>query len=204
MAEPVYSKGQVTSALKHVMCLGVIKELNSDACLELLYRWNAEARAQEVSKDQDPLSRTEIMNQLGLFEKHIAEGNNLAKFGSTRPMAEVYESEVAPLQITIGMRGKTADVCDQALMLLTGSSALKLLGLRIRPGRAARQPCAKFVEEAYLATPYCDWSRARLKRNGGGQMSLRGLTGNECLGIVLIGSPSFPWLASAIPPTTAM
>ena len=183
-----YSQDLVTSALKHIMFLGVVQELKVRLAATLqddtkaqqyralkwlvdgptaltpawnCFKWNPEIRAQEVCKDQAPLSHTEVVKQLDFLEQHIAEGNNLAKFGCTRPMAEAYQSEVVPFHITIGMRGQTADACHQALVMLTGSSALKLLGLRIRPGRPVRQPCAKYVEEAFLATPYCDWQQPR-------------------------------------------
>ena len=87
------------------------------------------------------------------------EGNNLTRFASTRNMEEQYESEVLPFQISIGMRSASSDLCHSALMRLTGSAALKVLGLRVRPGRAARQPCAKALEQAYLSTPFCDWQQ---------------------------------------------
>ncbi|CAE7398895.1 unnamed protein product [Symbiodinium sp. CCMP2456] len=46
-----------------------------------------------------------------------------------------------------------------ALSLLSDNGAAKLLGMRFRPERMAKSAMGKAVEEAYLQTPYTDWTR---------------------------------------------
>ena len=86
-------------------------------------------------------------------------GSVLQRFRSTKGLEGNFDSvEVVPFLLWIGLRSNQAHLCYQAFMQLAGSAVTKLLGLRIRPERLARQPAARKVEECFKAVSYCDWS----------------------------------------------
>ena len=186
-----YDQGKVKSALRHIMFLGVIRELKlrlhaaiSDEVKSARYRtmhWTVEGPT-----PQNPAwnyFRWNPSRFVGGAGPAIPPGRHgtagaagEALHGGQQPDqvrfhqehgGAVYESDVLPFQISIGMRSASSDLCHSALMRLTGSEALKVMGLRVRPGRAARQPCAKALEQAYLSTPFCDWQQRRPARAQG-------------------------------------
>ena len=82
----------------------------------------------------------------------------IQRFRSTKGLDENYDDvEVAPFLLWVGLRSNQAQLCYQVLQQLSGNAVTKLLGMRIRPERVARQPAAKKMEECFRAVSYCDW-----------------------------------------------
>ena len=61
-------------------------------------------------------------------------------------MAEQYESEVLPFQISIGMRSASSDLCYSALMK-HGKRGAEGHGPKSASEQGRRQPCAKALEQ---------------------------------------------------------
>ena len=101
-----------------------------------------------------PLSHTEVMNQLDLLKKHIAEGNNLAPPDRWRRLTR-------------------RRCCRFSFRSRSGCGARR---------RAARQPCAKFgrkpISQHRTATGSSHAARTELRPEERGTLSERGLTGN--------------------------
>ncbi|OLP81291.1 hypothetical protein AK812_SmicGene38186 [Symbiodinium microadriaticum] len=120
--------------------------------------WNPKTKQQERS-DQQPVATSVLLASLDILFKNLAAPGVLQRFRSTKGLEGNFDSvEVVPFLLWIGLRSNQAHLCYQAFMQLAGSAVTKLLGLRIRPERLARQPAAKKVEECFKAVSYCDWS----------------------------------------------
>ncbi|CAE6971438.1 unnamed protein product [Symbiodinium sp. CCMP2592] len=109
--------------------------------------------------DQAPIKTTELQNHLNLLEQNIPKEGVILNFRCTKNMEEEIQGEVLPFMATVGLRAPDADATYRALKALSGCTVRKLIGTRIRPERLARQPVAKQLEENYLATSYCPWTR---------------------------------------------
>jgi len=122
--------------------------------------WNPKEKKQEKT-DQHPLQTTAIQAQLALLEANIAKEGVLLNFRCTKDLEQEFQPdlEAVPFMLTIGLRVQEAHAVHRAFQLLSGNAVCKLIGARVRPERLARQPVAKQLEENYLATPYCPWSR---------------------------------------------
>ena len=103
----------------------------------------------------------------------MATANNLPRFRAVRGLDEDEESqhEVELFMLSFGFRDQRSHLCHAAVMRLCGCAATKVLGFRVRPERATRQPCAKAVEEAFLHTKYCDWQPRKPRAARGSQSS---------------------------------
>eukprot|EP00439_Symbiodinium_sp_Y106_P008035 s9150_g1.t1 len=101
--------------------------------------------------------------------EHLPKEGVLTKFSTPKGLQETYDMEVIPFNLTLCLRGTSSDLCHQALKALSGCAVTKLVGLRLRPARPSKPPLARAVEEAFIATPMCDW-----KNNGGRNQWKRG------------------------------
>ena len=119
------------------------------------FQWNPRSRQQEPSP-QPAIKNSEIRNKLDYLAKSLAEDGVLTKFKATRRMSQTdrYASAVLPFFCSLSLRGDTAAKSHDALKAMVNCSALKPIGMRIKP---ARQPLAGELEKAYLAVPYTDW-----------------------------------------------
>ncbi|CAE7466301.1 unnamed protein product, partial [Symbiodinium sp. CCMP2456] len=182
-----YAAGNVKSPLRTLLMMAVIRELQSrltafladeNRCTKAMsigwmaeghqamdpvwtyWGWNPKEKRQEKT-DQHPLQTTAIQAQLAMLEANIAKEGVLLNFRCTKDLEQEFQPdlEVVPFMLTIGLRVQEAHAVHRAFQLLSGSAVCKLIGARVRPERLARQPVAKQLEENYLATPYCPWSR---------------------------------------------
>ncbi|CAE7738027.1 unnamed protein product [Symbiodinium sp. CCMP2592] len=125
------------------------------------FQWNPTLKAQEVAKDTPPIGHMDLLSQLDILEQHVTTGNNLTRFQAVRGLEEESQNEVEPFMISFGFRDPTSHQCHAAMTRISGCAATKILGFRVRPERAARQPRAKLVADAYLQTKYCDWKPSK-------------------------------------------
>ena len=124
----------------------------------IYFQWNPAEKRQEKSS-LPPSKNSEVQGHLDYLAKHLAVPNVLTKFKASRPMSNTdrYASAVLPFFCSLSLRGDIASRCHGAIMALVNSSALKPVGMRIKPARGERQPAAAELEKAYLAVPYTQW-----------------------------------------------
>ena len=182
-----FTNGTVTTSLRIILVLSVIRELKtrladfmqSDEKIEKAkvvgwlsdghiavdplwhyYAWDPKQKRQ-YRTEQPPVKTTDLQKNLDLLERHMgAEGVTL-NFKSAGGIPEDYTTEVIPFMLTVGLRSQQANLCYQILQQLSGNAVTKILSLRIRPERLARQSAARQVEESYLGVSFCDWSRRK-------------------------------------------
>ncbi|CAE7254612.1 unnamed protein product, partial [Symbiodinium microadriaticum] len=122
------------------------------------FQWNPRSRRQEPSP-LPPIKNSDIRHKLDYLAKSLAEDGVLTKFKATRRMSNTdrYASAVLPFFCSLSLRGDTAAKSHEAIKAMVNCSALKPIGMRIKPARGERQPLASELEKAYLAVPYTDW-----------------------------------------------
>ena len=182
-----FAQGKVTCSLKVIMMLSLLKLLReelektqTDDTLTEKYRalswmvegdnalspcwtyleWNSAEKKEQVSKQQ-PLKHQEVLTILDKMDLAIPLQGVLTNFRNTKGMDTGKDSEVIPFMISIGLRHpSTADV-HLGLQKLSGCSCMKLIASRLRPDRGQRPQLAKQMEEAFMATDFCDWAPRR-------------------------------------------
>ena len=182
----LFTQGKVKSALQTVLALAMMRDMRERAeqtlhdeeklqrCFNVgwarmgetaldpvwvYHTWNAQEKKQEVA-DVHPLKHTEALKLLDLLIEHLPRDGVLTKFGSTKrlDLMKEFKTEVVPIMLQLGLRGQSSQQCYDALKTLSGCSIMKLQGVRWRPERAHKPPLAKALEDAYLATSFCDWA----------------------------------------------
>ncbi|CAE6965102.1 Kcnh5 [Symbiodinium sp. CCMP2456] len=182
-----YANQQVTTSLKVVLMSGLcqllrrkVEELQKDeANLERLMKvgWLSEGRnaldpvfhfyewspseKKELRSTVPPIPLTEVLGMLDTLEQNITVPGVLTQFKSTRQWSESHRSEVMPFQVSLSLRHEEAHRCHRCFVRLSGNSAMKLLGARLRLERGQRSNLAREVEDAYRATSYCNWGPRR-------------------------------------------
>ncbi|CAE7522643.1 CFDP2, partial [Symbiodinium necroappetens] len=180
-----FEAGKVTSPLKVVLLLGIFQEVSTritsilqdeekhQKALEwawlqagataldplwTYFQWNTTARKQEPSP-LPPIKNSEVRKHLDYLTHHLSDANILTRFKATRRMSSTdrYASAVLPFFCALSLRGEIATACHTAIRALVNCSALKTVGLRIKPARGERQPLAAELEKAYLEVPYTQW-----------------------------------------------
>ncbi|CAE7460955.1 unnamed protein product, partial [Symbiodinium sp. CCMP2456] len=122
------------------------------------YRRDPESKT-SVKADRPPLTQDQVQECVATLLRTTCLPGVLLRFRSTRPLGTQTQSEVVPFLISVGLRGQHAQEAHTALTLLSDNGAAKLLGMCFRPERMAKSAMGKAVEEAYLQTPYTDWTR---------------------------------------------
>ena len=182
----LFTQGKVKSALKTVLALAMMRDMRERAeqtlrdedklqrCFNVgwarmgetaldpvwvYHTWNAQEKKQEVA-EVHPLKHTEALKLLDLLIEHLPREGVLTKFGSTKrlDLMKEFKTEVVPIMLQLGLRGQSSQQCYDALKTLSGCSIMKLQGVRWCPERAHKPPLAKALEDAYLATSFCDWA----------------------------------------------
>ena len=90
--------------------------------------------------------------------EHLPKDGVLTKFSTPKGLHKTYDVEVSPFNLTLCLRGTSSDLCHQAQTFEW-----------LRSGGCSKPPLARAVEEAFIATPMCDW-----KNNGGRNQWKRG------------------------------
>ncbi|CAE7246642.1 unnamed protein product, partial [Symbiodinium sp. CCMP2456] len=182
----LYTQGKVTSSLKVIMAMAMMKDIRERAekalqdeeqlqrCFNVgwvqqgataldpvwvYHTWNAKEKKQEVA-ETPPLKHSEVMRLLDLLIEHLPREGVLTRFASTKrlDLMQEFKTEVVPMMLQLSLRGNSSQLCYDALKALSGNAVMKLQGVRWRPERAQKPPLAKALEEAYLATAFCDWA----------------------------------------------
>ncbi|CAE7712927.1 unnamed protein product [Symbiodinium sp. CCMP2592] len=177
--------GKVKSPLKVILLLSILQEastritgiLQDESKLQKAYDWEwlkkgeqgldplwtyfqwCPSEKKQLLSKLEPVKNTEIQGHLDFLAGHLAEPNVLTRFRSTRKMSATdrYASAVLPFFCCLSLRGEVAAKCHGSIRALVNSSALKPIGMRIKPARGERQPLAAELEKAYLAVPYTQW-----------------------------------------------
>ena len=120
-------------------------------------------KCQIVAQDP-PLKHAECLRRIDTLIENLPKEGVLTKFSTPKGLQENYETEVIPFNLTLSLQGTSSDLCYQALRILSGCAVTKMVGLRMRPERISKPPLAKAVEDAFMATPLCDWKKSQLAR----------------------------------------
>ncbi|CAE7348095.1 Pol, partial [Symbiodinium sp. KB8] len=171
-----FTNGTVTSSLRIILVLSVIRELKthladfmkSEEKVEKakLVGWLSEGRnsldpvwhyfawdpkeKKQHRTEQHPVKTTDVQQNLDLLERHMGSDGVTLNFKSAGEIPTEFTTEVIPFMLTISLRSQQATLCYQILQQLSGNAVTKILSTRIRPERLARQAAAKQVEESYL------------------------------------------------------
>ncbi|CAE7247999.1 unnamed protein product, partial [Symbiodinium microadriaticum] len=159
-----FEKGRVKSPLKVILLLSIFQEVSSrmtallqddaqmakakewqwiqDGATGLdplwtYFQWNPVEKKQEQSA-LSPIKNSEVCRHLDFLAQHLAHENVLTKFKATCRMSSTdrYASAVLPFFCSLSLRGDVAARCHQAIRSLVNCSALKTIGMRIKPARA--------------------------------------------------------------------
>ena len=74
------------------------------------------------------------------------------KFRAVRPLTENVRGEMLPFLLSISARGQAADRVHHLMTLLTGSQAMRVIGVRMRAEKVQRQPLAQQIAKSLDAT----------------------------------------------------
>ncbi|CAE7204909.1 unnamed protein product [Symbiodinium sp. CCMP2456] len=142
-----YAAGNVKSPLRTLLMMEVIREL--------------QGRLTAFLADENRCTKAMTIGWMAEGHQAMDPEGVLLNFRCTKDLDQEFQPdlEVVPFMLTIGLRVQEAHAVHRAFQLLSGNAVRKLIGARVRPERLARQPVAKQLEENYLATPYCPWSR---------------------------------------------
>ena len=173
-----FEAGKVTSPLKVVLLLGIFQEVGTRITsilqdeekqekarewawlqagataldpLWTYFQWNTTAKKQEPSP-HPPIKNSEVRKHLDYLALHLSDANVLTRFRATRRMSSTDRYAQCSLAIFLRPQPKRRDCHD--IRALVNCSALKTVGLRIKPARGERQPLAAELEKAYLEVPY--------------------------------------------------
>ncbi|CAE7363353.1 unnamed protein product [Symbiodinium sp. KB8] len=166
----LYSQGKVNTALKTMLVMSTMKDMRDRA--EKVLRdeeqmqrcftvgWLKEKK-QEVASTP-PLQHSDVMKLLDvlLILEHLPRDGVVTRFNTTKrlDLMKEFKTEVVPMMLQLSLRGASAQLCYDAMKALSGNAVMKLQGVRWRPERAQKPPLAKALEDAYLATSFCDWA----------------------------------------------
>eukprot|EP00439_Symbiodinium_sp_Y106_P027266 s7208_g3.t1 len=117
-----------------------------------------------AAPEDPPLKHAECLRRIDTLIENLPKEGVLTKFSTPKGLQENYETEVIPFNLTLSLQGTSSDLCYQALRILSGCAVTKMVGLRMRPERISKPPLAKAVEDAFMATPLCDWKKSQLAR----------------------------------------
>ncbi|OLQ10962.1 hypothetical protein AK812_SmicGene5292 [Symbiodinium microadriaticum] len=182
----LFSQGKVNTALKTMLVMSMMKDMKERAenvlreedqlqrCFTVgwlkegatgldpvwvYHTWNAKEKKQEVASTP-PLKHSDVLKLLDVLLEHLPRDGVVTRFNTTKrlDLMKEFKTEVVPMMLQLSLRGASAQLCYDAMKALSGNAAMKLQGVRWRPERAQKPPLAKALEEAYLATSFCDWA----------------------------------------------
>ena len=182
----LFSQGKVNTALKTMLIMSMMKDMKERAenvlreedqlqrCFTVgwlkegatgldpvwvYHTWNAKEKKQEVASTP-PLKHSDVLKLLDVLLEHLPRDGVVTRFNTTKrlDLMKEFKTEVVPMMLQLSLRGASAQLCYDAMKALSGNAAMKLQGVRWRPERAQKPPLAKALEDAYLATSFCDWA----------------------------------------------
>ena len=153
-----FTNGTVTSSLRIILVLSVIRELkthladfmkseekvekaklvgwlseghNSLDPVWHYFAWDPKEKKQHRT-EQHPVKTTDVQQNLDLLERHMGSDGVTLNFKSAGEIPTEFTTEVIPFMLTISLRSQQATLCYQILQQLSGNAVTKILSTRIR------------------------------------------------------------------------
>ncbi|CAE7664604.1 car [Symbiodinium sp. CCMP2592] len=116
-------------------------------------QWNAESRRLELDATRPPIGHTQMVQIAHDLQQLVMTGKEelIHRFHSTRKLTETVTGDTLPFILSVAMRGTRAQQAHDLLRSLTGSAALRLVGVRIRGERMNLQPLAQHIAKMAAA-----------------------------------------------------
>ncbi|CAE7790745.1 unnamed protein product [Symbiodinium sp. CCMP2592] len=114
---------------------------------------NAESRRLELDATRPPIGHTQMVKIAHDLQQLVMTGKEelIHRFHSTRKLTETVTGDTLPFILSVAMRGTRAQQAHDLLRSLTGSAALRLVGVRIRGERMNLQPLAQHIAKMAAA-----------------------------------------------------
>ena len=100
--------------------------------------WNADKKANETDASKGTAAQAEIIQGLQLLKQASAQDPFVHRFHTVKPMADKYATDTVLMLLTVTMKGQNSIKAHEVLTSLTNSSALRLIGMRLRPEHQQR------------------------------------------------------------------
>ena len=100
--------------------------------------WNADKKANETDASKGAVAQAEITQGLQLLKQASAQDPFVHRFHTVKPMADKYATDTVLMLLTVTMKGQNSIKAHAVLTSLTNSSALRLIGMRLRPEHQQR------------------------------------------------------------------
>ena len=101
--------------------------------------WSRTEEKEILVPDQGPMAQSDAISQIDKLLEGI-DSLTLQRFHSTRPLTDDYRSEMACFLLEISNRGTMATRLHQAMVTLSHSSVMFLIGARLRRETQKRSP----------------------------------------------------------------
>ncbi|CAE7249989.1 unnamed protein product [Symbiodinium sp. CCMP2592] len=135
------------ATLKKMEAQGWIKVQGETEIHWTFQQWNAESRRLELDATRPPVGHTQMVKIARDLQQLVLTGKEelIHRFHSTRKLTETVTGDTLPFILSVAMRGTRAQQAHDLLRDLTGSAALRLVGVRIRGERMNLQPLAQHI-----------------------------------------------------------
>ena len=177
-------KTKLTLGLRHTLLLCLLTELESRASrvtqnqelMEVMRkdgwyvggdrpgwvytRWDPNTKKEVPQEGVEPLDQASLLNSLKILKQRVTVEGALHRFHATRALSETYSTESVAFLLTTCHRNPDTTVAEQLYIhfnRLCNCSATRLVGMRMRPERAQRQPLAKVLTERLSLRDQKQW-----------------------------------------------
>ncbi|CAE7678807.1 unnamed protein product [Symbiodinium sp. CCMP2592] len=109
--------------------------------------WDGQQQQLMIDNSRAPIEHNSMLDIIKKLQTiFLQETENLVhKFRSTRRLTEHIAGTTLPFMMSLSCRGEQADKAHHLCTMISGNSVLQLIGARMRPERAKRQPLADML-----------------------------------------------------------
>ncbi|CAE7725435.1 unnamed protein product [Symbiodinium sp. CCMP2592] len=139
--------------VKKMEAQGWVKVQGVDELHWNFQQWNQQTRQLELDPSKPPVGHSTILRAATNLQALVnSETERLIhRFHSTRKLTELVMGDTMPFILSVAMRGTKAQQAHDILSDLTGSAALRTVGVRIRGERVNLQPLAQQIAKMAAA-----------------------------------------------------
>ncbi|CAE7225465.1 unnamed protein product [Symbiodinium sp. CCMP2592] len=139
--------------VKKMEAQGWVKVQGVDELHWNFQQWNQQTRQLELDPSKPPVGHSTILRAATNLQALVnSETERLIhRFHSTRKLTESVMGDTMPFILSVAMRGTKAQQAHDILSDLTGSAALRTVGVRIRGERVNLQPLAQQIAKMAAA-----------------------------------------------------
>ena len=139
--------------LKKMEAQGWVKIQGENEPMWSYQQWNAQSRRLELDPSRGPISHTTVATTAAALQALVASAAELLirRFHSTSKLTETIAVDTLPFILSVAMRGSKAQQAHDALNLLAGNAAFRLVGIRLRNERMHLQPLAQHIAKMAAA-----------------------------------------------------